>query len=595
MQNISTLKHQLLSLIQNKNSKGYARLVSTRPILLEYVLSQKDLLQTHSIAETLWCIVNDQSPPLCKCGGTRIFNTFVLGYRLYCKKTCTAKRQSQSEKISTFWKENPDKLENMIRKRDQTNLEKYGYTNAAKSIEVQEKTTKTNLERYGAVSPLQSPEVQNKIKKTTVERYGVNYPFQSTDIQKKAAETFNRNHPDVIDKMELARQRFIQIHGVNPFAVPEIKEKIRESRLKKYGYVHALQNHLSSEIIDILENKNKFIYEVSSLTLAEAAEKLGVNPTTIARRAISYDCKDIFVKSSRSKWEFKIKNFLLTLGLIEGIDFITGDRQILNGKELDFYFPKISAAVEVGSVFWHSELSAGRGYNYHFNKWKDCIDKNINLYQYWDYELEHKWEVIASKITYLFKKVTVIIGARKIKDFRIVPIKEERLFLEFNHLQGYTGDRKKTFGAYQDNKLMAIMSLATRANGIEIVRYATQLSANYPGLFSKLLKYSLTQLNATNSDVFSFSDNRHSSGNVYKQTGFELIKESAPTYYYTKNYHLTENKKKFTKQKIQDKFKIDITGKTEWQLMQDLGYDRIWDAGKKLWKLTNKNFISPAR
>lgn len=37
------------------------------------------------------------------------------------------------------------------------------------------------------------------------------------------------------------------------------------------------------------------------------------------------------------------------------------------------------------------------------------------------------------------------------------------------------------------------------------------------------------------------------------------------------------------KSKIAKKFGVDITGKTEWELMQQLGYDRIWDSGKIKW------------
>ena len=37
------------------------------------------------------------------------------------------------------------------------------------------------------------------------------------------------------------------------------------------------------------------------------------------------------------------------------------------------------------------------------------------------------------------------------------------------------------------------------------------------------------------------------------------------------------------KTKIQDQFGINITDKSEWQLMQELGYDRIWDSGKIKW------------
>ena len=37
------------------------------------------------------------------------------------------------------------------------------------------------------------------------------------------------------------------------------------------------------------------------------------------------------------------------------------------------------------------------------------------------------------------------------------------------------------------------------------------------------------------------------------------------------------------KSKIKEKFNVDISNKTEWQLMQDNGYDRVWDCGKIKW------------
>jgi len=588
MQNLQTLKESLISLFSGKNTKAYSKLILSRPELQKQISDYQQQINTQSISETLWCIINESLPLKCECGGMRQFNTFNLGYREFCGSKCLAKNQAHSKKISEIWKNNPDKLQSMIHNRNKTNLKKYGFANAALNSLVREKTKQTNLQRYGTEFPLQSDQIQKTIRKRTLDKYGVEYPFQSQTIRQKSLDTFNNNHPNLSDKMQLARQTFIDKHGGNPFSVQEIKDKIYDIRKEKYGYVHALQSHLSKEIVDILENKNLFIENLQGLTLAESGEKLGVSATTVARRAAKYNCREIFSVSSRSKWEFKIRNFLLSLGLIEGIDFIQGDRSILNGKELDFYFPKIKAAIEVGSVFWHSEISAGRKDTYHYEKWQQCQKSNINLFQYWDFELSKSWQVIESKIKYLFGKIDKTIGARKIRDFKIVTLNEEKEFLFKNHIQGFSGDRKKTFGAYYENKLVGVMALAVRPSGVEIVRYATDLTANYPGLFSRLLKYSLHCLNIKHTDVFSYSDNRHSSGNVYQQSGFELIRTSLPNYYYTQNYHNIENKKKFTKQKIKSKFNIQVGDRTEWQIMQDLGYDRIWDAGKKLWKITYK-------
>lgn len=152
--------------------------------------------------------------------------------------------------------------------------------------------------------------------------------------------------------------------------------------------------------------------------------------------------------------------------------------------------------------------------------------------------------------------------------------------------QGFTSDRMLTLGAFYQNKLVAVLSLDFKSKIIEVVRYATIINENYPGLFSKMLSKCINYIpNDVSKTVITISDNRHSNGNLYIKSGFTMVKSIKPEYYYTKNYHLIERKKRFTKAKIQKKFNIDIKNKTEWELMQELNYDRIWDAGKIYWKL----------
>jgi hypothetical protein len=46
------------------------------------------------------------------------------------------------------------------------------------------------------------------------------------------------------------------------------------------------------------------------------------------------------------------------------------------------------------------------------------------------------------------------------------------------------------------------------------------------------------------------------------------------------------NKEHYMKGKLIKKFGLDsdyVSSHTEWQIMQGLGYDRLWDAGKKIW------------
>ena len=53
-----------------------------------------------------------------------------------------------------------------------------------------------------------------------------------------------------------------------------------------------------------------------------------------------------------------------------------------------------------------------------------------------------------------------------------------------------------------------------------------------------------------------------------------------------KNYLVRENRQKYMKQKIKKMFNLTqeyIDANTEWEMMIELGFDRIWDSGKIKW------------
>lgn len=577
------MKTKLIDLVNKYNPKNISAMVTRRPELLEYVLMVKDNINTKTISETIYCIIHDINPKICKCGNPVAFNTLVLGYREYCSINCIYKGQDHSNKLVVIW-DDKSKVENMVIARKKTMMEKYGVEHSFQDPGILQKIKDTNNSRYGADSPFESPLIIEKIKKICVSKYNVEYPFQSSEIQNKTKNTFTKNHPELSDVMQLARESFVEQHGCNPFALDEVKEKIFNTRIEKRGYKHAQQKHLPAKIIDILENVDNFVSESKGLTMSEFAEKMGVFPSTIARRAKSYNCIDNFAKIMRSKWEYKINEFLINLGFVENVDYTRGDRTVLNGKELDFYFPKLKKAIEVGALYMHSELLRNRGENYHYDKWKIANDQGIELIQYFDHEMMTSWNVIESKILYVLGLIHNTIGARKITLIKQIPYIDEQDFLQKNHLQKSTNTRTACFGAYYNNELVAVMSILIKNTEMNIIRYATTLDACYPGLFSKMLKQIISQHNITS--VITFSDNRHGSGNLYKQSGFKLIHDVAPSYYYTYDYKKLEHKSKYRKDKIEKKFNVTFSNdQTEWDMMQELGYDRVWDAGKKKWLL----------
>ena len=567
---------KLKELISGKNPKSFHRLVSSNESVREFVLGKQKELNTKSLAETIYCLMHDTIPQLCVCGKPALFNTFVKGYRTACSVKC--KQAQHSEKISSFWQNNPESLKQMRKKQKETIVKKYGVTNIALAEVIQQKIKKTNLERYGAETPMQSKIIQNKIKQVCLEKYGVEYPLQSAEIRQRAQETFLERHGEP-NTMQYARQAFRNSHaGLNPFQVDGVKEKIRATLIKKYGITSPKHQHLSKDVLEVLKNRDKFVSEVCGKTLEIAAIDLGVDPTTIARHCNQYECRDIIAVHKRSKWEHLISKFLEE----NNIKYIANTKKIIPPVEIDFYLPEHNIALEVGSILWHSDIRTGRGKEYHYNKYARCKQLGIKLFQWFDDELTTRWPVIQSKILYETKKIKTIVGARQINSIQLLTYTQEFEFLENNHIQGSSKDRTATYGAFVDGELVGLLSYKKHSDSLEITRYCTKIFVSYPGLFSKLMNYMVKDLNYSGL-IYSFSNNLHSSGALYAASGFAPAKETPPGYYYTLDYHTRFSRHEFMKSKIKKRFDVDIEGKTEWQLMQELGYDRIWDAGKLKW------------
>lgn len=111
-----------------------------------------------------------------------------------------------------------DEWLDIVDKRKETSLEKYGVESPMQCKEVQDKAKATNLEKYGAENVFASVHGKNRIKETNLERYGAENVFASDHGKAKIKETFQDRY------------------GVdNPFQSEEIKEKIKVSKLDTYG------------------------------------------------------------------------------------------------------------------------------------------------------------------------------------------------------------------------------------------------------------------------------------------------------------------------------------------------------------------------
>lgn len=405
-----------------------------------------------------------------------------------------------------------------------------------------EKTKKTCLEKYGKSSFFSTEHFRQKSKETCMKKYGVEYISQNESIKKKCAETFLKNYP--IDSTQ--RQKLFSDTGE--------KRKICSERKKLI-------------IEDFLNSCS--VYNISI--------KYGHSQKTI------YDIIHEYGHSGKirtiSSYETFISNFLNELG----ISFIQNSRSIIKPYELDFYIPEYNVAIEFNGLWWHSEKNKGR--NYHIEKTKLCLEKNINLIHIFENEWIEKPQIIKSIIKSKLKKIQHRFFARNCT-CSILTNDDVKEFLNKNHIQGYIA-AKQHLGLFHDNNLVSVMSFSNsrydKTSDWEMYRFCNKIDTHIVGAASKLFKYFLNNNNVNS--IVTYADRRYFSGSMYEKLGFKYSHDSKPNYFYfyKKEYKL-HSRLKFQKHKLKKLLDIFDATKTEYENMLLNGWNRIWDCGNSVYK-----------
>lgn len=258
---------------------------------------------------------------------------------------------------------------------------------------------------------------------------------------------------------------------------------------------------------------------------------------------------------------------------------------ILKGKELDLYDENLKLAVEYNGLYWHTEDSPQpRLKDYHYNKYKECLDQGVRLIMIYEDEWLDRQEQVKNLLKSVLNVYDKKTFARKC-EVREVTKKECNEFLELYHIQGKVSNIKASYGILYDNELLGCISLGFHhRNNQQLVlnRLCFKDGVQVVGGASRLFKPCIQYAKDNGFDkIISWSDNRYSQGNVYIKLGFILEKELKPDYSYINMKNTKQGK--LSKQSCKKK-NIDCPeGKTEKEWMNECGYSRIWDCGKLRW------------
>lgn len=282
-----------------------------------------------------------------------------------------------------------------------------------------------------------------------------------------------------------------------------------------------------------------------------------------------------------------------------GIETILNDKKFLKGTEIDILIPNKNIGIEYNGCLYHSEVFGKKLRQFHKNKTELMNNNSYGLIHIFEDEWEFKKDVVKSKIKHI---INANFGIKKIHARKCV-IKEidnslKNEFLNNNHIQGK--DRSNVnLGAFFEESLVSVitfdnirqMNIKNNNKKIyELKRFCVNINYSVPGVADKLLKHFIKKYNPKK--IISFADRRwtiNKDNNLYIKLGFKLTNILGPDYsYYNPKIHRHKRLHKFAfgKNSLKKKYpKIYDENKTEWQMMQELGFDRIWDCGKFKYEL----------
>lgn len=284
----------------------------------------------------------------------------------------------------------------------------------------------------------------------------------------------------------------------------------------------------------------------------------------------------------------------------------------LDNQELDLFDPVAKVAIEYHGLRWHSSLME-HDRNYHKQKADLAEAAGIQLLQIWENEwLLHK-DIVIDKINAILHGGLVRIGARKL-ELREMNSERDRkevsVFLDENHIQGkapcqwavalYNGDEMVAACTFKYGTGYASGGISSSLEHYwELNRYATKLGLSIPGGISRCIKaFSIAKPDVQR--IVSFADRRwtcqHRS--AYTCSGFEAVCTIPTNYMYSdlKPKHPFINKQYMRKSTIAKRASVPGSpeasvyspDKTETQMAEELGFYKVWDAGKIKYELKLK-------
>jgi len=516
--------------------------------------------------EKVYIVINGlNDTPKCQnpnCNNSVKFKNSTIGYLNYCSKKCISSDP------------------NIILRKEIKSIEKFGTKTPSQSKEIKDKIIKTNNIRYGGNSPMSSNDTQEKSKQTLLKNYGVTCPSHSEDISKRRIESFKTsNHKETYKNTSLER------YGTeHPWMNKDIHKKTIDFFYQSYK--ERIEDKIDHNKFEF-KGLNKGMTTNLIFKCKECENDFHILPYQFYSRINNntHICTNCFpISENASISQIELYNFIKNN--YDG-EIISDCKNIIKPYEIDIYIPKLNLGFEFNGVWWHSDKYKPN--NYHLDKYEKANENGIKLITIWEDDWLKNREICESFIINKLNKTDKKIYARNciIKE---ISYNESKDFLYKNHLQGDCKSSTR-IGLFNNDILVSLMTFSklrlplqrkeinrNKEKHYELTRFCNILNTNVVGGASKILNYFINKYKPL--QIETYSDNLISDGYLYEKLGFEYSHTSNPGYWYVID-GIREHRFNWRKQKL-IKMGYD-PNKTEEEIMSELGYHKIYNAGNKKW------------
>ena len=379
---------------------------------------------------------------------------------------------------------------------------------------------------------------------------------------------------------------------------PVFRQPVRKNSATEYGadmnvlltYYKCMDDWKDENFKSFVE---KWItsHEGDRADILDLAEYFNVTPAGIRRKAREHGIEYLLCRR-QSDVEREWCDWLTK----QKIAFVSNDRTLIAPHEIDIYIPEHEIGLEINPSITHNvDLSifddtSKISVKYHQNKSQKAEQANINLVHVFDWYDNNKMKELVLGLCHRNERVF----ARKTYVVE-VDAEDEKAFFEVNHLQGYVKS-SCCYGLVDDKGgLVAVMSFAVPRYGNkenaewELLRFANKAGITVVGGASKLFTHFVREHKPAT--VMSFCNYDISNGNMYEQLGFEYTRTTLPSYYWVKWNDSTEW---YSWYLINAKGVDNVFGTSYGKdasnidLMLDMGYVRVYNAGNKVYLWTAK-------